>query len=392
MVIHVVAPGETVSSIAGNYGVTVESIEWLNQMVYPYNVVVGQALLIDNGAYTGTRPAIYVDGFAYPFISEWVLNNTLSYLSYLAVFSYGFTSEGNLLSPQWDDTFMIQMAYNQTAPVRICENGEPCRPTAPVLTLTPFGEDGNFNNELIHALVTNEAAMDRLIEQLLQKMEEKGFQAIEIDFEFILAEDRDRFSAFIRKVRDAVHPAGYQLFVDLAPKTSADQMGILYQGKDYRTLGELADAVLVMTYEWGYKYGPPLAVAPINSVRRVVEYAITEIPAEKIRLGIPNYGYDWPLPYERNVTVAVTLGNVEAMQQAVNYQAEIMFDEEAQSPYYYYYDAAGIQHVVWFEDVRSLDQKFNLIKEYGLRGAGYWTIMQWFRANWSLLDDRFEIL
>lgn len=392
MVIHVVAPGETVVSIAQLYGVTAEDIEWLNQLLYPYEVVVGQALLIDNGAYTGERPPIYVDGFAYPFISRWVLNHTLSYLSYLAVFSYGFTAEGTLLPPLLDDTFMIRMAYNQDAPVRICAGGEACRPTIPVLTLTPFGLDGRFNNELIHALIINDAAMDNLIGQLLQKMDEKGFQAVEIDFEFILEEDRDLFSAFVRRVRDAMQQAGYQTFVDLAPKTSADQPGLLYQGKDYRALGEAADAVLLMTYEWGYKYGPPLAVAPINMVRRVVEYALSEIPAEKIRLGIPNYGYDWPLPYERNVTVAVTLGNVEAVQQAVDYQAEIFYDEEAQSPYYYYNAADGIRHVVWYEDVRSLEQKFSLIKEYGLRGAGYWTVMQWFRANWSLLADRFTIL
>ena len=154
---------------------------------------------------------------------------------------------------------------------------------------------------------------------------------------------------------------------------------------------DAADYVLLMTYEWGYTYGPPMAVAPIHQVRKVVEYALTEIPAEKIDLGIPNYGYNWPLPYERGVTKAAAIGNVQAVRIAVEQGAEIMFDSLAESPYFQY-TSEGIEHEVWFEDVRSLQAKFNLIKEYGLRGCGYWQIMKWFRANWVLLQNQFYIL
>ena len=149
--------------------------------------------------------------------------------------------------------------------------------------------------------------------------------------------------------------------------------------------------VLLMTYEWGYKYGPNMAVAPLHMVRRVVDYAVTEIPPEKIMLGIPNYGYDWPLPFVQNVTVAVTIGNVEAIQIAIQQDAVIQFDETAQSPFFRYIQD-DILHEVWFEDVRSIQAKFNLIKEYQLRGAGYWQIMRWWRANWLLMNDNFFML
>ncbi len=135
-----------------------------------------------------------------------------------------------------------------------------------------------------------------------------------------------------------------------------------------------------------------MAVAPINQVRRVVEYALTEIPSEKINLGIPNYGYDWPLPFEKGVTRAATVGNVQAVRIAVEQGAAIGFDELSQSPFFTYEDGeSGVLHEVWFEDVRSLQAKFDLIEEYGLRGCSYWQIMQWFRANWLLLDDNFVI-
>ena len=134
-----------------------------------------------------------------------------------------------------------------------------------------------------------------------------------------------------------------------------------------------------------------MAVAPISQVRKVVDYAITEIPKEKIRLGIPNYGYDWPLPFEKGTTKATTIGNVEAVRLAAMQGAEIYFDGEAKAPYFYY-EEEGTQHEVWFEDVRSMQAKFDLIREYGLNGAGYWQIMRLFRANWILLSGQFEIV
>lgn len=131
-----------------------------------------------------------------------------------------------------------------------------------------------------------------------------------------------------------------------------------------------------------------MAVAPLDQVRRVVEYAVTEIAPEKINLGIPNYGYDWPLPFVRGTTAARTIGNVEAIQIAIQNNAVIQFDETAQSPFFNY-TSDGIFHEVWFEDVRSIQAKFELIKEFGLRGAGYWQLMRWWRANWLLLLGNF---
>ena len=375
MEIYVVKEGDTVDIIASMFGVGAELIIYDNQLVYPYRLAVGQALLIEAGLSEKTMEIIS-NGYAYTFISRWVLDNSLTSLSELSVFSYGFTEEGELIPPVQDDVWMVDEAL---------ENG-----TLPVLTLTPFGKDGNFNNNLISAIVRNPYSSNELINNLLAEMEVKNYGGLDIDFEYIKAEDRDLFTEFVRNCTERMHDAGYQVSVALAPKTSAGQKGVLYEGKDYKALGEIADHVLVMTYEWGYTYGPPMAVAPLNKVREVVEYAVTEIPAYKISMGIPNYGYDWPLPYERGVTKARTIGNVEAVQIAIENSAVIRFDEISASPYFYY-EKDGIMHEVWFEDVRSLKRKFDLIKEFGLRGPGYWQIMRFFRANWLLLQDNFYI-
>lgn len=379
MEIYIVRPGDTVDAIADAYGISPQSLIYNNQIPYPYPLAVGQALLLSretSDSPKATNALVSAGGYAYPFISRWVLDQTLPYLSDLFIFSYGFTPEGELIPPLLDDTFLITAAKSAG--------------TAPILTLTPFGPNGQFSNYLISQVVNNESAKQRLIENLTGQITERGFEGVDIDFEYILAEDKIPFVNFVRDIRAAVNELGYPVSVALAPKTSDQQIGLLYEGKDYGLLGEAADSVLLMTYEWGYTYGPPMAVAPLNKVREVVEYALTKIPASKINLGIPNYGYDWTLPFVQGASKAVTIGNIQAVQIAIANDASIQFDETAQSPYFQYF-SEGLTHEVWFEDVRSLSAKFRLVEEYRLRGMGYWQIMQLFRANWLLLADTFSI-
>ena len=260
----------------------------------------------------------------------------------------------------------------------------------PTLTLTPLGKDGHFNNGLVSALVRQQDVQLKLLRNLVWVMTEKGYQGVNIDFEYVLPEDRDSFSAFVGRATNLLNQFGFYVTVALAPKYSDNQKGVLYEGMDYRALGQAANWVFLMTYEWGYTYGPPMAVAPVNQVRRVVEYALTRIPAYKICMGVPNYGYDWPLPYVRGTTKARTLGNIEAVQMAIFYGVPIGFDQTAQSPYFTYWQY-GVEHQVWFEDVRSYQAKFKLVEEYSLRGIGVWQINQLFRAGWELLDYRFQI-
>ncbi len=144
-----------------------------------------------------------------------------------------------------------------------------------------------------------------------------------------------------------------------------------------------------MTYEWGYTYGPPMAVAPVGAVRRVVEFALTQMDAAKILLGFPNYAYDWTLPFTAGATRAQSIGNEAAPLLAAQYGAEIQFDTQSQTPYFTYLDEAGQPHEVWFEDVRSAQAKFALLSEYGLLGLGYWNFMRPFTAGFSLQNYLF---
>lgn len=373
MDIYVVKEGDTVDSIAFYFGISINSLIYANQLEYPYRLAIGQSMLIvDDLELSGLlyrKNILRANGFAYPFISPWVLNETLPYLEEMSVFSYGFSEEGELIPPALPVEWMINDALYKGV--------------RPVLTLTPFGKDGQFNNYLIHRMLINERARGNLIANIVDTITEMGYEGVNIDFEFILSEDRDNFTQFVGDVTTAVNELGYEVTVDLAPKTSSTQSGLLYEGKDYMGLGNASNRAFVMTYEWGYTYGPAMAVAPINKVRQVLEYAITQIPSEKISMGIPNYGYDFTQPYVSGESKAKTIGNIEAVNIAINNNSIIMFDEISKTPFFSYVED-NVTHEVWFEDARSIWEKYKLIKEYNLYGIGCWQIMQLFRPMWIL--------
>ena len=85
-----------------------------------------------------------------------------------------------------------------------------------------------------------------------------------------------------------------------------------------------------------------------------------------------------------------TVSYTHLVQRAIDFGAEIFYDERAASPYFNYWQDS-VWHQVWFEDVRSYRAKFDLIREFGLKGGGFWSVMQLFRAGLLLMDGTFDI-
>lgn len=240
MTIYVVKPGDSVDSIAAQFGVLASMIAYDNQIPYPYPLAVGQALYINTGR-EGDRVPLYVFGYAFPYIDPLTLGETLPWLTDLYVFSYGFTAAGRLVYPVSDDTWLVD-AVRRTD-------------VRPFITLTPLNSEGRFDNNLITALLYNQDAVRQLFDELVGVMQEKGYEGLDLDFEYIRAEDREAYAGFVGWMTRNMNQLGYPVTVALAPKTSAEQPGVLYEGMDYRLLGEAANRVLLMTYEWGYTYG-----------------------------------------------------------------------------------------------------------------------------------------
>ena len=303
-----------------------------------------------------------VNGYAYPSISKETLEWWLPRLSWVAAFSYGFTEDGNLIN--LEDANLIIPATE--AGVR------------PMMVLTPLDADGNFNDNIAIRVFENPDAQQNLIDNIEANIKNKNMGGVDFDFEYLAADYADDYVELVGRTRGRLRPQGYLTTVALAPKVSTDQPGLLYQGHDYAGMGQAADYCLLMTYEWGYTYGPPLPVSPINSVRRVLDYGVTQIPPEKILMGMSNYGYDWRLPFVQGESKAEKLPNYQALARAEYYGVDVQYDEEAQAPFFTYTSPDGSEHIVWFEDERSWRARLALVEEYGLAGISIWNIMHIF--------------
>ena len=373
---HFVEPSETLSSIAQQYQISIQELAQIN------HISINQQLSIGLRLYIPPQPKRNITSLGYlePLggtVSPTLINaatKTTPFLTYLALFSYTVNRDGSLNPPPLNN--LKQIAGNNQAALS--------------LVVTNL-EEGSFSSELAHIILTVQAVQNNLLDQIINTATSGGYTDVHFDFEFIPQDDREAYNNFLRKAKERLSQAGLLMSTALAPKTSATQQGLLYEAHDYAAHGEIADFVVLMTYEWGYSGGPPLPVSPINEVRKVVEYAITEIDTEKILLGQNLYGYDWTLPFVAGGPPARALSPQQAIALAREQNVAIRYDETAQAPFFTYYDSEGKQHEVWFEDARSIQAKFNLIKEFNLLGIAYWKLGLAFPQNWLLIQDNFNI-
>ncbi len=367
---HTVQPGENLWEIAHRYGITVQEIIRTNQIQNPSLIYPGTKLtvpvhkpIIDVNAYTintgetGARE----------------IQEVGQYLTYWMPFVYTIRPDGGLNTI--DDTAMLQSA----AAERI----------VPVMAITNFSATA-AGSSLAHTILASTDIQDVLLTNILKVMKEKGYQGLNIDFENVFPADRELYNQFLQRAVDRLHPEGYSVSTALAPKISGEQKGLLYEAHDYAAHGRIVDFVVLMTYEWGYRLGPPQAISPLNEIKKVLDYAVTVIPRNKILFGFQIYARDWLLPHVQGQE-AETFSQQEAIRRAIQYGAAIQYDPIAQSPFYRYTDEQGRNHEVWFEDARSAQAKFDVVKDYNLRGISYWVLGYPFPQNWLLLEDNFTI-
>lgn len=217
------------------------------------------------------------------------LKGVSQHLSYVAFFSYRVNADGSLVPIK--DTEALSATKKSGA--------------IPMMVITNFAE-GNFSPDIAHRIFTDKTASNSLIKGVIQTMKAKGYEALNIDFEHIRERDRELYNGFLETILPQVRKAGFAVSTALAPKTSDEQRGPWHGAHDYKRHGELADFVILMTYEWGWSGGPPMAVSPVPQVRKVLDYAVSVIPRNKIVMGAPLYGYDWTLPYKKGRQIRKT--------------------------------------------------------------------------------------
>lgn len=426
MFVHVVKPGETLFSIAELYGGTAEHLRAANDLEGD-RLVPGMSLVIPAGPRCTLQPyriregdmleriakrfsvppsilkasnermdernlaagetiwvpcpirrerSVEVNAFMVPTggdSDEAMLADAAGCLTYVSVFHARVHSDGTLSDLPEGNVIAKAKAEK----------------IAPLLTVTNF--DGTrFNADLARTVFHNPDLRKKTVHNLFSLFEAKGYSGINVDFEHLYPDDREPFNAFVRELTETAGPRGIPVAVSLGPKTSDDPRHPFMGAYDYRTLGALADRAILMTFEWGWAGGPPMAVAPLHMLRRVLQYATAAIPAEKILMGMALYGYDWPVPYEKGRTAA-GISPKAAVELAIRAKGHIHFHAASAAPMFTYRGPRQETRQVWFEDARSVLAKFHLVREMGLAGVSYWMLGHPFPQNWTLLSGTFDI-
>ena len=371
MIDYVVRPGDTFYSIAATFGITPTYLLSVNPKVDPDNIFVGQIIRIPD---IYMRRIIEVNGYAFPDIDGQILIETLPYLTYLSIFSYQVLPDGSLIGI--DDEELIQTARQVMV--------------APMMVITNIKADEGFSSTLAHTILTDVQAQQTLLNNVISVLTYKNYYGLNIDFEYVNPKDRLAYARFLKTVTERLRPYGFITSVTVAPKTGAGQLGPQYEGYEYSLIGDYVYNVIIATYEWGYTFGPPFAVSSIEQVQQAIEYAVSVIPSQKILMGMPNYGYDWVLPYQAYSSAQiVSFNEAEALAKATG--SDILFDPEKKASYFNYVDDMGLKHVVWFDNEVGIRARLAFVEAYNLGGVSFWTINNFSPASYQTLNSMYDV-
>ncbi len=424
MVIHVVQPGETINSISEKYNIPVNRLILENGITNFDNLAIGQTIvivqpeiqhtvqagdtlesiadlygvstmeLLRNNPYLSDRDTLFpgetivvayqtnrsrtiaTSGYTFSHIDSAVLIKTLPFLSYLTIFNYRATYEGDIVTIS-DEAQLIQLAKTYGV--------------APMMFISTITEDGTIIRNITCNILNNSSVQDRLIANALQVLKTKGYYGINMYIEDITSQNLGRIVAYIKKASAIFHSEGFRVLITTTPVMDIDGPRVSFEKLDYSQLSDYVDGILFASYDWARSYSYPSSIFPVNVLKELLDYVVSIIPSEIFFLGITTLGYDWTLPYVPGATGATAIANNNAIQIAADNNIPIQFNEAAQSPYFYYMETGGILHLVWFNDARSFDARVGLVSEYNLQGLSLWTIMRFDTQMWFIINTQYYI-
>jgi spore germination protein YaaH len=251
----------------------------------------------------------------------------------------------------------------------------------PIMPIISNTHEGAWEPQLIQTILHDPNLVQRHVDAIVTLVLEEEFAGIDIDYENLTADDRDVFSRFIAQLADALHAEDKILSVDVFAKESDEGYDARNLAQDYAALGRAADQVRLMAYDRHWQTSPAGPIAPLNWVRSVLSYAVSEIPKHKIVLGLPTYGYNW---IEDN-------GQLVSWQQAYGLSQKldvpVRWDPAAQSPWLTYQDEQGVRRTIWFENTFSITTKLELAQSYDIGGVFLWLVGDEDDGVWPVISD-----
>lgn len=237
------------------------------------------------------------------------------------------------------------------------------------IRVTPLLANHPFKPETARPVFETDEAIRRNVALLLKTVSDLGADGLNVDIEGVAPEDRGRYNAFIEALCREFHARGLIVTAAVPAKTSDAPTAAWAGFADYAFLGKHLDQVQLMCYDEHWSGGAPGPIASIPWVRKVLEYAVTLIPREKLVMGMPFYGYDWPAEGSAREVTAT-----RARELLENPSIRPLWDDVAKTGHFTYTDAGGASRTVYFEDARSQAERLKLAREFGVAGVAIWRL------------------
>jgi spore germination protein len=227
----------------------------------------------------------------------------------------------------------------------------------------------HFEPDLTRKVLSDAALRQKTINNILTLTQTYGYKGINIDFENMYAADRQLFTSFLKELTPLARSKNVEVMVSVTAKTN-ECMTCSWSGAfDFYSIGQTVDKIQLMSYDQNGSWGAPGPVAGYPWFEKVIQYAVSQIPSQKILVGLPAYGYDW------NITT--NTGHKAVMWKSIpsllaTYNALPVWNETEKSPSFTYSDTYGNKHIVWYENEKSIELKTELANKYNLGGISVW--------------------
>lgn len=230
----------------------------------------------------------------------------------------------------------------------------------------------SFDPELTAEVLSSSAARKNIIDQLLIYARLYDLDGLNLDFENFHADYRDLYTQFVRELAPLCREEGLVLSVDVTFISTSTYWSRCY---DRRALAESVDYVMVMAYDehWG---ASPVAgsVSSLPWVEHGLQRVLKEVPAEKLVLGVPFYTRQWEVEFlegggQEVSSQAYSMGRISEIIQ--NRDTTELWDEDARQNKVIY-EEGGKTYKIWLEDTDSMEQRIELVNNYGLAGVAAW--------------------
>jgi len=226
-----------------------------------------------------------------------------------------------------------------------------------------------FKGKIATAVLTPGTAQDQAVAGMVA-VAKKSIAGINVDFEAVPHKERALYTAFAQRLAGALHTAGRILVLSVPAKTADDPNDSWAGAYDFSALGGIADTLQVMTYDENGPWGPPGPVSGLDWMTACLTYTLSVVPAARVSLGFPAYGYDWNLTAGGGSTIA--WNQVPALIAKTG--AVPQWDAPTSSPWFSYTAANGTSHVVWYENAQSISLKATLAASESVASISVWAL------------------